>query len=67
MAITGRAQAHDDRTAVANPIPYEPDANSDDHRAPEAVDQQQLLHGLQAIRVGDVSVRLPRDQVGLAG
>src|SRR5215510_1545407 len=26
-----------------------------------------LLHALQAMRVGDFSVRLPRDQVGLAG
>ncbi|HYL32844.1 MAG TPA: HAMP domain-containing protein, partial [Stellaceae bacterium] len=67
MAITGRAQAHNDRTAVANPIPYEPEANGDDRRARETVDLQQLLHGLQAIRVGDFSVRLPRDRVGLAG
>ena len=26
-----------------------------------------LLHALQAMRVGDFSVRLPRDQIGLAG
>jgi HAMP domain-containing protein/CheY-like chemotaxis protein/signal transduction histidine kinase len=41
---------------------------------PSAVDledptgaMRSLLHALQAMRVGDFSVRLPRDQVGLAG
>jgi HAMP domain-containing protein/CheY-like chemotaxis protein/signal transduction histidine kinase len=32
-----------------------------------ASDLHVLLHALQAMRVGDFSVRLPRDQVGLAG
>jgi HAMP domain-containing protein/CheY-like chemotaxis protein/signal transduction histidine kinase len=33
----------------------------------DAVDVQALLDALQAVRVGDFSVRLPSDQVGLAG
>ncbi len=32
-----------------------------------AIAMHSLLHALQAMRVGDFSVRLPRDQVGLAG
>ncbi|HZS85224.1 MAG TPA: HAMP domain-containing protein [Stellaceae bacterium] len=35
--------------------------------AHETIDLHVLLHALQAIRVGDFSVRLPRDQLGLAG
>src|SRR5258708_17036710 len=34
---------------------------------PSAVDLATLLNALQAVRVGDFSVRLPRDQAGLAG
>src|SRR6202021_3571696 len=30
-------------------------------------DQHQLLHALQAMRLGDFSVRLPGDQTGLSG
>src|SRR5690348_6777674 len=30
-------------------------------------DQHQLLHALQAVRMGDFSVRLPGDQTGLTG
>src|SRR5438874_12405628 len=30
-------------------------------------DQHSLLHALQAVRLGDFSVRLPGDQTGLAG
>src|SRR5215471_6812630 len=38
------------------------------HRAEEeAFDLQILLDALQAVKVGDFSVRLPRDHVGLAG
>ncbi len=33
----------------------------------EAFDQHALLHALQAMRVGDFSVRLPGDRTGLAG
>ena len=33
----------------------------------ESFDLQMLLDALQSVRVGDFSVRLPRDQVGLAG
>jgi hypothetical protein len=32
-----------------------------------SVDLATLLNALQAVRVGDFSVRLPRDQAGLAG
>jgi CheY-like chemotaxis protein/HAMP domain-containing protein/GAF domain-containing protein len=32
-----------------------------------AFDQHRLLHALQAMRMGDFSVRLPGDQIGLAG
>jgi CheY-like chemotaxis protein len=32
-----------------------------------AFDQRRLLHALQAMRMGDFSVRLPGDQTGLAG
>src|SRR5688572_1074950 len=56
----------------------EPNGSQDVNRAapavPTAADledptgaMRSLLHALQAMRVGDFSVRLPRDQVGLAG
>ncbi|MDE1929968.1 MAG: HAMP domain-containing protein [Alphaproteobacteria bacterium] len=67
MTASGRAQTHDDPAVVATPIPFEPETNGDARHTREALDLQQLLHGLQAIRIGDFSVRLPRDQVGLAG
>ncbi|HEV2160878.1 MAG TPA: HAMP domain-containing protein, partial [Stellaceae bacterium] len=68
MTIRGRAQTHDDPAVVATPIPYESEkTNGDGRHERETVDLQQLLHGLQAIRVGDFSARMPRDQVGLAG
>src|SRR5487761_1415647 len=67
MATPGRVQAHDDLKPVASPPPRENGLNGDDTSARETVDLQQLLHGLQAMRVGDFSVRLPRDQIGLAG
>src|SRR5690349_24745667 len=50
------------------------DANPASPGIPPTVDledptgaMRSLLHALQAMRVGDFSVRLPRDQVGLAG
>src|SRR5690348_2774147 len=50
------------------------DANPASTGIPPTVDledptgaMRSLLHALQAMRVGDFSVRLPRDQVGLAG
>ena len=44
-------------------------ADADDIAADdsEAFDLRQMLHALQAMRVGDFSVRLPGDQIGLAG
>src|SRR5579883_667488 len=67
MATTGRVQAHDELKPVVSPPSHERTLNGDGASARETIDLQQLLHGLQAIRVGDFSVRLPRDQVGLAG
>jgi len=67
MANTSRAQAHDELKPVVSPPSREHGLNGDDTSARETVDLQQLLHGLQAMRVGDFSVRLPRDQIGLAG
>src|SRR5215469_16819707 len=67
MATTGRVEAHDERKSVVGSSPHERTLNGDGTSARETVDLQQLLHGLQAIRVGDFSVRLARDQVGLAG
>ncbi|HEY1382321.1 MAG TPA: HAMP domain-containing protein, partial [Dongiaceae bacterium] len=49
---------------VAAPAPSLPSA--DDLIDPTNA-MRSLLHALQAMRVGDFSVRLPRDQVGLAG
>src|SRR4029079_4935984 len=50
------------------------EANPAQAGIPPAVDledptgaMRSLLHALQAMRLGDFSVRLPRDQVGLAG
>src|SRR5690242_6649117 len=44
-------------------------AKANGHHVPaeQALDAQTLLEALQSVRVGDFSVRLPRDQVGLAG
>ncbi|MGH6967959.1 MAG: hypothetical protein ACREEN_02490, partial [Stellaceae bacterium] len=67
MATTGRVQAHDELKPVVSPPPHERTLNGDGASARETIDLQQLLHGLQAMRIGDFSVRLPRDQVGLAG
>src|SRR5262245_16940578 len=47
-------------------VPTNGEANghaAEDH----AIDAHELLHALQAIRVGDFSVRLPSDRVGIAG
>src|SRR5579863_4227076 len=38
-----------------------------DEAQPSALDIHTLLEALQAMRVGDFSVRLPRDQTGIAG
>src|SRR5215218_1404832 len=42
-------------------------ANGDAGAAGESVDLHELLEALQAVRVGDFSVRLPGDRVGIAG
>src|ERR1700737_2430949 len=41
------------------------DANGGDHES--ATETYDLLHALQAMRIGDFSVRLPGNQTGLAG
>src|SRR5579862_4484035 len=41
------------------------DANGGDHES--ATESHDLLHALQAMRIGDFSVRLPGNQTGLAG
>src|ERR1700675_3228373 len=43
------------------------DGKTNGHADRESFDLQGLLDTLQAVRVGDFSVRLPRDQIGLAG
>jgi HAMP domain-containing protein len=67
MASTDRVQAHDDAQHVVSPPPRAPGVNGDDTSTRDGLDLQQLLHGLQALRIGDFTVRLPRDQIGLAG
>src|SRR5216683_2218877 len=58
--VPSRALEHGKRSASVK-------ANG--HHAPheQSLDVQVLLDVLQSVRVGDFSVRLPRDQVGLAG
>ena len=43
------------------------EANGHARGSDDAFDPQSLLDALQSVRVGDFSVRLPRDQGGLAG
>src|SRR5262249_51187589 len=54
--------------AKRSPVKGPPSGKANGHRAEdEAFDLQSLLDALQAVKVGDFSVRLPRDHVGLAG
>src|ERR1700752_986325 len=41
--------------------------NGDAAPAGESVDLHELLEALQAVRIGDFSVRLPGDRIGIAG
>jgi CheY-like chemotaxis protein/signal transduction histidine kinase/HAMP domain-containing protein len=66
MASTAQAQTHEDLKSVASPPARERNLNGE-ASIHDGVDLQQLLHGLQALRIGDFSVRLPRDQIGLGG
>jgi HAMP domain-containing protein/CheY-like chemotaxis protein len=43
------------------------DIDSDDRSSRHTEDMHELLHALQAMRIGDFSVRLPSDRTGLAG
>src|SRR6185437_1815093 len=42
-------------------------ANGQSRKDDESLDLKALLEALQSVRVGDFSVRLPRDRVGIAG
>src|SRR5258708_2247512 len=69
MPRTSNAGAHAD---VGMPRPQKPrraPAASNGHAQVEepALELQMLLDALQSVRIGDFSVRLPRDRVGLAG
>jgi signal transduction histidine kinase len=58
------------RSIEARPVtPPKRGADANGHRraGEESVDLQGLLEALQSMRIGDFSVRLPRDRVGLAG
>ena len=43
------------------------DIDSDDRSSRHTEDMHDLLHALQAMRIGDFSVRLPSDRTGLEG
>src|SRR5258708_6115712 len=74
MARTGKANVQTDLNAVARPASIArakrglaTKTGTNGAHDEESSDLHILLHALQAMRVGDFSVRLPRDQVGLAG
>src|SRR5713101_7232879 len=74
MPRTSKAKLHSDaahpvRTRALEHGKRSVSVKANGHHAPheQSLDVQVLLHALQAMRVGDFSVRLPRDQVGLAG
>ena len=53
--------------STAGPAALDKSAPSDRDGAAEAGDLRELLHALQAMRVGDFSVRMAGDQVGIMG
>src|SRR4051812_21816632 len=57
------------RQGKSKAVPAAAPANGNAHQAinGETVDTHELLHALQAVRVGDFSVRLPSDRIGIAG
>jgi HAMP domain-containing protein len=63
-AIRTRALEHGKRELAAKAA--KPNGNGQ-HAPADQLDMQVLLEALQSVRVGDFSVRLPRDQVGLSG
>src|SRR5260221_167376 len=74
MARTGKANVQTDLNGVARPASIArakrglaTKTGTNGTHDEESSDLHILLHALQAMRVGDFSVRLPRDQVGLAG
>jgi HAMP domain-containing protein/CheY-like chemotaxis protein/signal transduction histidine kinase len=78
MARSSREKATSATRAIPNSLAPQPSKRSsvkappsgkpNGHRGQdEAFDLQSLLDALQAVKVGDFSVRLPRDHVGLAG
>src|SRR5271155_63295 len=54
-----------DLARMSDATPSNGHANGDDSESP--TDLRNLLNALQAVRVGDFSVRLPVDQTGLIG
>jgi HAMP domain-containing protein/CheY-like chemotaxis protein/signal transduction histidine kinase len=74
MARTGKANVQTDLNGVAPAASIArakrglaAKAGTNGAHDEQSSDLHILLHALQAMRVGDFSVRLPRDQVGLAG
>src|SRR6266446_3022190 len=74
MARTGKANVQTDLKDVARPASIArakrglaTKTGTNGAHDEESSDLHILLHALQAMRVGDFSVRLPSDQVGLAG
>jgi hypothetical protein len=73
MARTSKEAAALAKRAIANNLAPQPSKRSTTakpnghRRQEEPFDLQILLDALQAVKVGDFSVRLPRDHVGLAG
>ncbi|HWG80473.1 MAG TPA: HAMP domain-containing protein, partial [Stellaceae bacterium] len=64
-AVRTRALEQDKQSLTVKPV--KTSGNGQHAPAESALDVQMLLEALQSVRVGDFSVRLPRDQVGLAG
>src|SRR6266404_4600597 len=71
MPQTSKAKVQVDRNASATAVRLgrakRGAVNGNGGLHDDDVDLHVLLHALQAMSVGDFSVRLPRDQVGLAG
>src|SRR5689334_8769590 len=61
-------EATPDRSASLAPILDDADSHGHGNgHLDSSLDQHLLLHALQAVRLGDFSVRLPGDQTGLSG
>ncbi len=67
MDISARVRAASRRRTTPVAKIKAPNGNGAEHVAAPELDQKKLLRGLQSVRDGDFSVRLPPDQTGLAG